>query len=40
MVGNGFEALDEEECFGLIHEGSIGRVAVSIGALPVVFPVN
>jgi uncharacterized protein len=39
-VGTGFEALDEEECFGLIHGGSIGRVAVSIGALPAVFPVN
>jgi nitroimidazol reductase NimA-like FMN-containing flavoprotein (pyridoxamine 5'-phosphate oxidase superfamily) len=39
-VGSGFEALDEEECFGLIHGRSIGRVAVSIGALPVVFPVN
>jgi nitroimidazol reductase NimA-like FMN-containing flavoprotein (pyridoxamine 5'-phosphate oxidase superfamily) len=38
--GRGFEALDEEECFNLLHEGHFGRVAVSVGAIPAVFPVN
>jgi uncharacterized protein len=38
--GRGFEALDEEECFSLLHSHSFGRVAISIGAIPVVLPVN
>jgi uncharacterized protein len=38
--GSGFEALDEEECFGLLHRSSIGRVAVSMGAIPAIFLVN
>lgn len=36
----GFEALDEEECFSLLHSGSAGRVAVALGTIPAVFPVN
>jgi len=35
-----FEWLDEEECFSLLHDGSLGRVAVSLGEIPGVFPVN
>ena len=35
-----FQSLDEEECFSLLHAGSLGRVAVSLGAIPAVFPVN
>jgi len=38
--GRSFEALDEEECYSLLHSGSIGRVAVSIGEIPAIFPVN
>ena len=38
--GRSFEALDEEECFSLLHSGSMGRVAVSLGEIPAVFPVN
>ena len=38
--GRSFEALDEEECFSLLHRNSIGRVAVSLGEIPAVFPVN
>ena len=38
--GRSFEALDEEECFSLLHSGSIGRVAVSFGEIPAIFPVN
>jgi nitroimidazol reductase NimA-like FMN-containing flavoprotein (pyridoxamine 5'-phosphate oxidase superfamily) len=37
---SGFEALDEEECLDLLHHGSVGRVAVSVGAIPTVLPVN
>ena len=43
MVGlwdEGLELLDEQECLQLLAGGQIGRVAVSIGALPAIFPVN
>lgn len=36
----GLELLDEEECLALLAGGRVGRVAVSIGALPAIFPVN
>lgn len=35
-----FEILGDEECFDLLARKPIGRVAVSIGAIPAVFPVN
>ena len=38
--GRSIEALDDEECFSLLHAGSLGRVAVSLGEIPAVFPVN
>lgn len=38
--GRELQALDDEECFSLLHAGSLGRVAVSLGAIPAVFPVN
>jgi uncharacterized protein len=38
--GEGFEALSEEECFDLLHRESFGRVALAIGGVPAVFPVN
>lgn len=34
------EILDEAECLRLLAGCPIGRVAVSIGAMPAVFPVN
>ncbi len=40
LVDEGLELLTEEQCFALVTSGSVGRVAVSIGALPAVFPVN
>ncbi|HTZ09582.1 MAG TPA: pyridoxamine 5'-phosphate oxidase family protein [Acidimicrobiales bacterium] len=43
MVGAdpiGLEPLDERACRGLLGDRGIGRVAVSIGAVPAVFPVN
>ena len=38
--GEGFEAFDEEECLDYLQRGSIGRVALSVGGTPAVFPVN
>jgi len=40
LIDNGLELLTEEECRDLLCTGSVGRIAVSIGALPVIFPVN
>jgi len=37
---DGYAVLEEAECLRLLAQGSIGRVAVSIGAVPAVFPVN
>src|SRR5438309_9372192 len=34
------EPLSPEECERLLAQGSMGRVGISIGALPVVLPVN
>jgi nitroimidazol reductase NimA-like FMN-containing flavoprotein (pyridoxamine 5'-phosphate oxidase superfamily) len=36
----GLEILDEDECLQLLGRVPVGRVAVSAGALPAVFPVN
>lgn len=38
--GNGMEILSRTECMALLDCGHIGRVGVSLGALPVVLPVN
>lgn len=35
----GFEILDETECLGLLAELRIGRVGVTLGALPAIFPI-
>ncbi len=35
-----FEALDAEQCRTLLSSHNVGRVAVSIDALPVILPVN
>lgn len=35
-----FELLDEEACLSLLHQGWLGRVAVTLGAMPAIFPVN
>ena len=40
LVDSGLEILTEQECFALVGRRPIGRVAVSVGALPAVFPVN
>ena len=40
LYEEGLELLDEEECLRLLSGATIGRVAVTIGALPAIFPVN
>ena len=37
---NGLEILTREECMRLLATTHIGRMALSVGALPVVLPVN
>ena len=40
MIDEGLELLTEEECWRLLRWAEVGRVGVSIGALPAIFPVN
>jgi uncharacterized protein len=40
LIDNGLEILSSEECHELLREGTIGRVAVTVAALPAIFPVN
>jgi uncharacterized protein len=45
MVGmrvdrNGLDILDRQECLRLLSASSVGRLAVTMGALPVILPVN
>jgi uncharacterized protein len=37
---NGLEILDRAECLRLLAGAALGRIAVTIGALPVILPVN
>ncbi|MEJ5254973.1 MAG: pyridoxamine 5'-phosphate oxidase family protein [Acidimicrobiales bacterium] len=37
---NGMEILDRAECLGLLRTVPVGRVGLSVNALPVVLPVN
>ena len=37
---DGLEVLSEEECRRLLALGSLGRIGVSTGTLPAIFPVN
>ncbi|HUC36244.1 MAG TPA: pyridoxamine 5'-phosphate oxidase family protein [Acidimicrobiales bacterium] len=40
MKLEGLDLLSEQECRSLLGQGRVGRVAVSLGAIPAVFPVN
>ena len=40
LIDNGLEILSEEQCRDLLRRGTVGRVAVTVGALPAIFPVN
>ena len=37
---NGLEVLDRAECVRLLRTGSLGRIAISVDALPTILPVN
>ena len=37
---NGFEVLRRDECFALLRSAAVGRIGLSMRALPVVLPVN
>jgi uncharacterized protein len=40
LIDEGLEVLDEREATRLLASGEVGRVGVTIGALPAIFPVN
>ena len=40
MDFEGLHLLSEQECRGLLREARVGRVGVSLGEVPAVFPVN
>lgn len=40
LIDDGLELLSDEECWLLLEAGKVGRVGLTIGALPVIFPVN
>jgi nitroimidazol reductase NimA-like FMN-containing flavoprotein (pyridoxamine 5'-phosphate oxidase superfamily) len=40
LLDNGLQILTEEECHDLLGRGRVGRVGVTMGALPAIFPVN
>ena len=37
---NGLEVLDRQECLRLLATGTIGRIGLTMEALPVVLPIN
>jgi nitroimidazol reductase NimA-like FMN-containing flavoprotein (pyridoxamine 5'-phosphate oxidase superfamily) len=40
LVDHGLELLTEEQCLRLLATQMVGRIGVSVGALPAIFPVN
>ena len=40
LVEDGLEILTPEQCMDLVASESVGRVGVSVSALPAIFPVN
>jgi nitroimidazol reductase NimA-like FMN-containing flavoprotein (pyridoxamine 5'-phosphate oxidase superfamily) len=40
IVDDGLEVLTETEARQLLASGDVGRVGISVGALPAIFPVN
>jgi len=40
LIDNGLEILSPEQCHDLLRRNTVGRVAVTIAALPAIFPVN
>ncbi len=37
---NGLEVLDRAECLRLLRTASLGRIAITTGALPTILPIN
>jgi nitroimidazol reductase NimA-like FMN-containing flavoprotein (pyridoxamine 5'-phosphate oxidase superfamily) len=40
LIDNGLEILSSEDCCELLGDATVGRVAVTVAALPAIFPVN
>jgi nitroimidazol reductase NimA-like FMN-containing flavoprotein (pyridoxamine 5'-phosphate oxidase superfamily) len=40
LIDNGLEILSPEQCHDLLRRSTVGRVAVTVAALPAIFPVN
>ena len=40
LIDNGLEILSQEQCLNLLQNSTVGRVAVTVAALPAIFPVN
>lgn len=40
LIDEGLELLTEEEAWALVQEEDLGRIGVSMSALPAIFPVN
>jgi uncharacterized protein len=40
MIDQGLELLDPTDAWRRVCEGEVGRIAVTMGALPAIFPVN
>ena len=40
IVDQGLELLTEDQCRQLLSGGEVGRVGITVGALPAIFPVN
>lgn len=40
IIDRGLEVLSDAECRSLLAAGSVGRIGISLDALPAIFPVN
>lgn len=40
LIDNGLEILSPEQCHDLLRRNDVGRIAVTVAALPAIFPVN
>ena len=40
LIDEGLELLEETEALALLAAGDVGRVGITIGGLPAIFPVN
>jgi nitroimidazol reductase NimA-like FMN-containing flavoprotein (pyridoxamine 5'-phosphate oxidase superfamily) len=40
LEDEGLELLEEAECWALMAKGRVGRVGVTVGTVPAIFPVN